>query len=99
MGLLSRGSRANSGPLCYSRRCAMRSRGLEFETGRFQTAITTDEFMEAGDQVRALVHPHESQLEVEKRQRKRRDAAVPAAALHVSPFCCLRRSHPVYLEV
>src|SRR5258708_39398554 len=35
----------------------------------------------------ALVHPHETQLEVEKCQRKWRDSAVPTAAFQVQPFC------------
>src|SRR5260370_27795571 len=33
------------------------------------------------------VHPHETQLEVEERQRKWRDTAVPAAAFQVQQFC------------
>src|SRR5258706_8864779 len=35
----------------------------------------------------ALVHPHNTQLEVEKCQRKWRDSAVPTAAFQVQPFC------------
>src|SRR5258708_15545084 len=35
----------------------------------------------------ALVHPHETQLEFEKCQRKWRDSAVPTAAFQVQPFC------------
>src|SRR5258706_8258935 len=37
----------------------------------------------------ALVHPHEAQLEVEKRQRKRGDAAIPTEALRIDPFGCV----------